>query len=1044
VLFADLSGFTSLAEGMDPEDVRTLADSCAAALTEIVERYGGTLDKVIGDAVMAVFGAPISHEDDPERAVRAALDMQACAREKTELFGGLSLRIGVNTGETMFAPVGTQEQFTVMGDAVNTASRLQTAAPRGGVVVGRETFLSSRHAIEYEELPPLEVKGKEEPVPAWAAIAARGRVSERPTSGAPLVGRSTELELLTTVWRQVLADRRPHLVTILGPPGIGKSRLLRELTGVVEEAGRLVKGRCLPYGETTGFGAFGQQVQQAAGILESDPAPVALEKLERRVTELVAAEDAEEATSHLAVLLGLSAEGAPDKQLLFYSARRFVEGLAREHPTVLAFEDIHWAEPALLELLLFTAARIHEGPLLLVTLARPELLDRAPTWGGGLPRYTALPLEPLPDADARRLATLLLARSEEAEEAVDELIRTSGGNPLFLEELAASLAERAAETAGVLPTTVQAIIGARLDALPAEERRVLQDASVVGRIFWRGTLEALSGDGQRLDLTIEELEARDFIRRQPDSRLAGDREFAFKHILTREVAYATLSRASRRERHALVARYLEGTAGDRVRESASLLAYHWKEAGETTRAADYLMTAADVASRAWAKEEAIALYTEAADLLREAGEPGRLEEALLRRGEARVAAGDHARVLDDLVPVLPRLGGRNRIRALLTMARAANWMADADRVHDLAGQAERAARTMGDLEFEARAVSLLAEAAGMDGDPGRGIELARRAIDSWPAYGRDGDFAYTYSQLALMHYWRGDYELSIELGRKAYELGMETSHVGAVVNGASHVGVGLVGLSRHEEGIEWLDRAAVLGKEWELAPRLAARATNMWAGSLREIGAYDEARRLNEEALDMAKRSGFPGALVSAQIDLAIADLVDGHVARAEQAVPELMTAAENTRGWHQWLWTGRLAALKAETALAAGRHEDSAAAAEEAIAQALGPGRVKYACRARTALGSALSALGHLDQAREVLEQSVADARRLGHAPSLWPALWSLGSALAVAGRETEAEEALSEARLTIDRFAAGLSKKRRAVFLSSPSVAPLVEQKA
>ena len=342
-----------------------------------------------------------------------------------------------------------------------------------------ERTVAPRRSFECEALAPVSVKGKLAPIPIWRVVGPRLEPDRAPL--APLIGRSRELELLGTVWDKVRADRRTHLVTVFGAPGIGKSRLVRELRAAISTGGPFLKGRCRPYGETTGYGAFGQQVFQLAGIFETDPTDVARAKLDECVAALLPETEATEVGAHLAILLGLSHEGAPDKQLLFFSARRFVEAVAGAPPTAFVFEDIHWAEPALLELSESLASRLTDVPVFLVTLARPDLLDDHPTWGGGLARYTAVHLEPLDDDDAHELADALLTGSDEASGYADRLVQTSGGNPLFLEELAASVTERTADVVAGLPTTVQAIISARLDALPRRHRQVLQDAAVIGR-----------------------------------------------------------------------------------------------------------------------------------------------------------------------------------------------------------------------------------------------------------------------------------------------------------------------------------------------------------------------------------------------------------------------------------------------------------------------------------------------------------------------------------------------------------------------------------
>jgi class 3 adenylate cyclase len=1040
VLFADLSGFTALSEKLDPEDVKALAHELAERMGQEVRTFGGTVVSVMGDAIMAVFGAPVTHEDDAERAVRAALAMRDSIQAETGPGLPLQLHIGLNTGEVMAGLIGPEErrEYTVMGDVTNTAARLQSAAPPGTILVGRDTYLATAHVIDYEQVEPVAAKGKEETVPAWRVLAARGKPAERAPSGTPLVGRKAEVDLLERLWRQVVEENRPRLVTLIGPPGIGKSRLIRELTSPVEREGRLIKGRCLPYGETTGYDAFSQQVEQAAGILDSDPVPLARMKLNGLVRQVVPEEDAEQVAEHLQIVLGLSTKGAPDKQLLFFSVRRVVEGLAQARPTALAFEDIHWAQPALLELLESLAGRVREVPLLLLTAARPELLDAHPTWGGGLAAYTAISVQPLNEGESRELAISLMT-SHGPEESLEPLIQTGGGNPLFLEELAASVEERTAGVASSLPTTVQAIIAARLDALPAEERRVLREASIVGRYFWRGALLALDGEAAALDRSLDSLEARDLIRRQRQTRLAGDPEFLFKHILTQEVAYQALPKAARRRGHAAVARYLEEAMGERARDSASLIAYHWKESGENAKAARYLMTAAEVASRAWAKQEAIGLYTEAIGLL---GEEERVlrPTAQLALAITRIDAGDFTEGLQELDAVIPELDGRERALAMLDRARGWYWLADAEQTHRHADEAAAAAREIEDAELEARALAVLGEAAGMDGDTQRSNELSTQALSLWPVEKRDGAYAHSLGQAALGHYWRGDHQRALELGRQAYELGLKASSLAGVINGAAHVALALIGLSRHEEGIDWLARAVEFGREMEPIPRFSARALNMWGGALREIGDLGRARSLNEEALEYGTRAGFLGAEVSARIDLLFVDLEEGEVGRAEASLPELLQAAERSKGWHQWLWTVRVLAARAEAALLAGKPEDAADAAHETLEHAVRPGRLKYACLARTVLGRALLQLRRPDESASQFRLAVEDAERVGHAPTLWPALAGLAEALGALGDDSAEEKARLRARQAIQEFAAGLTTDHRQTLLSNPALAPVL----
>ncbi|MGZ4121444.1 MAG: adenylate/guanylate cyclase domain-containing protein [Actinomycetota bacterium] len=617
VLFGDLSGFTTLSEHLDPEDVRAMADRAQTRFGAVVERFGGTVISVMGDGFMVVFGAPVAHEDDAERAVRAALALQETVREAPDEFGGLPLRVGVNTGPVIFAPVGPKGRRdpTAMGDTTNTAARLQTAAPKGGVLVGPETFRATTSVFRYEAVEPVSLKGKEQPVPAWIAIEAVSEETERVLSEHPIVGRAHELRMLIETWARVMSEQRPHLVSIVAPPGVGKSRLAAELADIAAQAGgRIARGRTHPYGEQTGYEAFGRLIRGLLGIYVTDTAEVAHSKLRDRLNDIMGPDEVAETMTHLSVLAGFTSGSVEDRSRLFAAARRFVEALAREQPTVFVFEDIHWGDPSFLQLVEYLAARCRDASALFVALARPTLYDAHPSWGGGLPAHTAIALDPLPEDDARALALDLLRGVGNYESVVEQLLKASGGNPLFIEELAAAIRE-GREVATAMPTNVRAIIAARLDALPAGPRAIMLNAAVVGEVFWRGVLERLSGDANALDDHLDMLELRDLIRRADTSRIQGDVEFSFKHSSIRDVAYDTLAKSTRRDRHRAVAEYLEARASGSAVSPASLLAHHWLEAGDTAKSIEWLIAAAEQATRGWAGEEAIGLLDRARSLV---------------------------------------------------------------------------------------------------------------------------------------------------------------------------------------------------------------------------------------------------------------------------------------------------------------------------------------------------------------------------------------------------------------------------------------------
>lgn len=618
VIFVDLVEFTARAELLDPEDVRGILAPYHERVRGEIESFGGIVEKFIGDAVVGVFGAPIAFGDDPERAVRAALAVREAIDESNadDRAVQLHVRMALNTGEALVTLGARPERGEAMvaGDVINTASRLQHAAPTGGIVVGEETYRCTRQRIRYEPMEPVTAKGKSQPLEVWLAIEPA-----QPDHGhvaSPLIGRSKELDLLRGSWDRALDGTTPHLVSVFGPAGVGKTRLASEFTRIVAAmGGRAVRGRCMPYRESSAYGAFAAQVKQLSGIFESDSVDVGLQKL-RTTVHALGAVDTETVSRNLAILLGLDPDSSvADRETLFFSIRCFIEAVARAQPTMLVFEDIHWADSSLLDLIELLASRLRELPILLLTLSRPELLDQRPGWGGGLPTYTALQLHPLTEADALEMASSLLAGGPRRQLAA-ELARRAEGNPLFIEHLTAVVSERSTELTGPLPTTIRGLVTARLDALPPGERSVLLDAAVAGKVFWRGALVDETDDQARLSELLSALEQRDLIRRETVSAIEGDQQFVFRHDLIRAIAYEMLPRAHRRERHAQVATFIEQQQ-DEFGEAASQLARHWREAGRNDRAVQYYTIAAEHAGRGWAKELAVTLYREALALVPE-------------------------------------------------------------------------------------------------------------------------------------------------------------------------------------------------------------------------------------------------------------------------------------------------------------------------------------------------------------------------------------------------------------------------------------------
>ncbi|MBD0329909.1 MAG: AAA family ATPase [Thermoleophilia bacterium] len=645
IVFADLAGSTELGASQDPERTRALLDRFYEAMAGEIETAGGTVEKFAGDAVMAVFGAPASLEDHAERALHAAVAMQ---RRLRELVGdALALRIGVNTGPVVVGKPREGSSF-VTGDPVNVAARLEQAAEAGEILAGERTVSSVRGAFEFGEPRTIEAKGKSEGVPCRRVVRALSLMRPRGVGGLrrAFVGRDEDLSVLERAYDDVIAERMPRLVTVLGDAGVGKTRLLREfwerLGGRSPEPQRRV-GRCLSYGEGITYWPLGEVLKEQLGIVDSDPPAVALERLEsRRILGL---------TLGLDVAQGLHPLVARDR---FQDAWvEFLEEMTRERPAVILIEDVHWAEEQLLDLL-ERLVRDTRGPFLLLATARPELLQERPGWGARVPR-TTLALDALSADDAVRMLDALLGGTLPGG-LRDVVVHRAEGNPFFVEELVATLIDRnllhrqngSWRMADLppdfaIPDTVQAVVAARVDLLEPDEKQALQAASVIGRVFWAGPVYELVG-GARPDLSV--LEERDFIRRRPGSSLAGDREYAIKHALTREVAYASLPRGRRARLHAAFARWLERT--DARDEYASLLAHHYAEAvraededlawsgaerelGELrARARAWLRRAADLAIGRFEIDEGLALLHRALELETDEGRRADLWRAVGR------------------------------------------------------------------------------------------------------------------------------------------------------------------------------------------------------------------------------------------------------------------------------------------------------------------------------------------------------------------------------------------------------------------------------
>jgi class 3 adenylate cyclase/tetratricopeptide (TPR) repeat protein len=911
VLFVDLVDSTSFVSASDPEIVRRRVTQYFEHVSRCIEAYGGTVEKFAGDAVMAAFGIPQAHEDDAERAVRAALGILDSMRELD-----LEARIGVESGEVV-TDVGDSTFAT--GEAVNLAARLQQHAEPGQILLGPAAHRLTLGRVEVDEIGPVDVRGREDPVWAWAAVSAAGRQPAR-VAVTPLIGREHELELLENTFARAVRDRRAHLFTVYGEPGVGKTRLTNEFLASLEGT-TILAGRCLPYGESITYWPLAEMVKGAADIADDDPLDVAIAKL-RECCPADAVAD----------LLGLATgvleavHGERSQQEIAWAAREWAQLMAQTQPLILVFEDIHWAEEALLELIEHMTDWVRDGSLLILCLSRPELLDVRSDWGGGRVRATSIELEPLGETDSEQLIDALSEVGDISPETRRALLEKTGGNPLFLEEVMLTVAECGEEQAAAgIPDTLQALIAARIDRLDSESKAVLQRASVIGRSFWAGALQHLSS-GESVDEALEDLQLRDLVVQQSRSSLSNETAYRFKHVLIRDVAYASLTKSARAGHHARFAQWLGERAGDELLE---IRAHHLDHAAS-------LLADLDGAPP-------VELAREAAETLQEAG-----RRALAR--EANQAARNSFLRAVELEPTLER-----RYLAAKAAWRLDDLPAVAREMENVREEAVRA----GDRSLEGKALTALADMVLMrEADPLRARELADQALvaigDSDPGARFDAlrvawHAAYWVGHLSdAEHYLTEQLTIACAAGRKdlesiavltradtfwarleldearallqeARELAEESGTInsrGRVLLSWAKVYLLIGHLEQADEAAQEAIRLfSEAGAVWAIARSLNIGAWVSWTS-----GSIEKAEKQFRESIRLLKPIGDRATICESQRGLAELLLERGRVEEAERFALD----ARETVGLRDVTSRATTAASLAMVRAAQGRHEDA------------------------------------------------------------------------------------------------------------------------
>ena len=974
ILFTDVADSTALGERLDPELLRRVMWRYFEAVQAVLERHGGTVEKFIGDAVMAVFGIPSLHEDDPLRAVRAASDLGERVRAlnlELEPEHGVRLltRTGVNTGEVIVGG-GIGDQKLATGDAVNVAARLEQAAAPGEVLLGEPTYAAVRDAVVAEAAAPVAAKGKSEPVAAHRLLGLRPDVPAftREVS-TPFVGRRRELEDLRAAFDAAVRESSCALATIVGTPGIGKSRLARELIGSLETEARIVVGRCIAYGQGITYLPLADVVRDVAG---EDP--------EAELARLLApVERGNVAARLIAGAIGANEEaGSPEETA--WAFRRLFETLAESRPLVVVVDDIHWAEPALLDLLEYVVGFSNSAPILLVCLARPELFDRRASWTAPRQRATLVSLAPLGHGESDELIEGLVGEQDLSEQVRRRIVETAEGNPLFVEQMLAMLADDPDATEDVLPPTIRALLAARIDRLEAEERAVVQRASVEGRLFHRGAVSALLEDRAGLGGALLTLARKEFVR--PDRSLfPGDDGFRFNHVLIRDVAYASMPKELRAELHGRLAAWLTRRADARLTGHDEIVGYHLEQAYRYRSELGRI------------NEDTRALALEGGRLLRDAG-----RRALDRQEPAAAASllDRAARLLavepEERAPLLPELG------------RALRESGSLDAAEQAVGEAIELARQGGDELTEARAQVEQARLLFMrtQPEPDDLRATASRAIAVFERIGGEIHLADAWQLMGVAELAARDRGAQLVALRTARKHAIASGDVRRQIEAWNEVGGAMLfGRTPLRDVLKFTEEELAWARERGLA---AVEADALLAGPYihARLGDFDKARDYLERSKAICRELGIAYGLAEAHMAGGQLEMLAEDPAAAERELREaIRLAIEMGASRYVALYRVQLA----HVLIAQGRYED--AAGELAQAADLYGGTVSW----KSARARVLSARGETEAAVDLASEAAQEMAGNDDVTTSAETLIDLAEVRRAAGDGRGAADALAEA---------------------------------
>jgi class 3 adenylate cyclase/tetratricopeptide (TPR) repeat protein len=1034
VLFADLAGFTALSERLDPEDIREIIDAYFSRWVAEIDRHGGVVEKFIGDAVLAAFGVGAVHEDDTERAVRAALAMRETLADLNQELAAshhvrLVMRVGITTGPVLVSLVGDRGQDLVLvGDTVNLASRLQTMAPEDGILLSHDALQLVRGRFDIEALPPLQVKGKAEPVIAYEVKGIRRPAFGGVDAVGPMVGRATELAILHTALDEVASMRSPRLIVVAGEAGIGKSRLLVEFDqelALERAAVTRLTGRATSETATTPYGLLRMLVSNRLGLRDTD----SLDYVQAELLRALGGATVPLGAARLGRLLGFETEpGQLDAKEVYEGGladlTSLVEAMADTGPVVVLIEDLHWADEASLDVIEHLIGAV-ERPVLVVGSARPVLAGRRPAWVDG-DLATWIELAPLGSDDATDLLEALLQDARLVDTIAPMVMAAAEGNPYYLEELARMLLdegvvrleggqfqvdqERLARVR--VPATLTGVLQARLDTIPGGQRDVLDRAAVVGRTFWDRALEYLGEAPGQVDLDLEALLERAMVQRRDRSQFGDTGEFSFSHALLRDVAYEALLRRRRHIYHGLAARWLEQitTAAGRSDEWSGVIANHHAAAGAGSEAAAWYLRAADRAISQFANDSALNFLDLALALTSEDAWESRWEilerreRVLDLRGE-REAQGQALALLADLSEAMD--DDRRRAEAALRAAHQAERMGDYERALELADHAQTWARSIGEVEQEIRGLRQVVAVRWRTGDLAGakqvvdvGLDLARRnGLEVWE--GR------LLRNLGMVEEHLGDYALAEQHYQGALEAARRRGDRREIGLGLNDVGIAAYYQGDYARARRFEEEA--LAMRVEMGDKAGeATVLNNLALTAAALGEFTFTRSLFERTLQLCEEMGDREGVAASYQGLGTMASRLGSIDEARRLMEEAVRRYQDlgdTQGVSQCLeelgWI----------ALAANRPAEAAGIADRAMEVAREGEMSPEEANGRRLKGRALADLGRHDEAVEVMARAAAEQVAVANEPFAASATAWLAASLLKAGRRTEALAAAVDA---------------------------------